>query len=237
MERASTLLVSTRYFDCERLCLRAFALAFRARDFERLARICMPLQETRRLIRQQATDAAAAGAVRVLSGSADFSGPSAPGFYLVQPPLIGADARRLRELLWHRQVPSLVLAREPMTQSRKWPLVAVGEKSYRVQVAPPDGVEWTGQGVRRDAPTPGATGLPTVPWFLAAAEALGDAAFASIDPKLPAAWRVEDITKALDAFPDHEKLHQHLADACRATLHEPEPPFPRPRVDPLPNSF
>ena len=32
-------------------------------------------------------------------------------------------------------------------------------------------------------------------------------------------------------------VHQHLADACRAALHEPPPPFPRPRVDPLPNSF
>lgn len=233
MERASTALAKTSYFECERLCLRALESAWRARDFERMARICLPLQEARRLIRQQAADAAAAGGVHVLTKPEEFPSHPRPGLYLVQAPLIGADARRLRELLWRKQVPSLVLAREPMTSARKWPIVAVGETAYRVHVEPPPGVEWTGQGVRRDR----GDAPPPVDWFQGAAEALGDAAFATVDPKLPAIWRVEDILRALDAFPDHEKLHQHLADACRAAEREPVPAGPRPRVDKYPHSF
>jgi hypothetical protein len=233
MERASAALVKAAYFECERFCLRALTAGWRALDLERLARICLPLQECRRLIRQQAADAAASGSVTVLSKSADFPARPTPGFYLAQPPLIAADARRLRELLWSRNIPSLVLTREPMTQARQWPVVAAGERSYRTQVEPPAGVTWTGKGIRRDEMTT----PPPVEWFLGAAEALGDAAIATIDPKLPALWRVEDLILALDAFPDHEKLHQHLADACRAALHEPTPTAPRPRRDGPPNSF
>jgi len=233
MERASAALVAARYFECEKLCHRAVAAAWRARDVERLSRICLPLQESRRLIRQQATDAAQAGAIVVMTRSADFPAKAGAGFYLAQPPLIGADARRMRDLLWSRQVPSLVLAREPMTQTGRWPMVAVGEKSVRVQVEPPAGVVWTGQGVRRDE----VTGTPTPEWFLAAGEALGDAAFKAIDGRLPAIWRVEDLLIALDGFPDHEKLHQHLADACRAAMHEVAPTGMRPRSDGPANCF
>lgn len=233
MERASGALAQTRYFECERLCERAMHAAVRARDFERMARICLPLQESRRLIRQQAADAAASGGVFVLSTPADLPTPAPPGFYLVQPPLIGADAKRLRELFWGAKVPSLVLAREPMTRQGKWPIVAVAEEAIRVQVDPPAGVKWTGQGIRRDE----MGSPPSVEWFQHAAEALGDAAFARIDAALPAIWRVEDLLTALEAFPDHEKLHQHLADACRGALREPEPTTPRPRVDKYPHSF
>ena len=237
MERASALLLATRYFECERMCLRALGLAVRLKDWDRLARVCMPLQECRRLIRQQAMDAAAGGSIHVISSAGEFSAKSGAGFYLVQPPLIGADARRMRELLWHRSVPCLVLAREPMTRAGLWPVVAVGERSYRAQVRPPEGVVWTGQGVRRDGALAGASGVPGVAWFVSSGEALGDAAFATVDPSLPAAWRVEDILRALGAFPDHEKLHQHLEAACRAAMREPAPAEPRPRVDPFPTSF
>lgn len=233
MERASAALVAAKYFECEKLCQRGLSAAWRARDVERLSRICLPLQESRRLIRQQATDAAQAGAIVVMSRSTDFPTKPGPGFYLAQPPLIGADARRIRDLLWSRQVPSLVLAREPMTQTKRWPIVAVGERSVRVQVEPPAGVTWTGQGVRRDEGTP----TPTPEWFLATAESIGDAAFKAIDQRLPAIWRVEDLLIALDAFPDHEKLHQHLADACRAAMQEPAPTVMRPRNDGPPNCF
>lgn len=233
MERASSALVKASYFECERFCLRALAAAWRARDLERLARICLPLQECRRLIRQQAADAAGAGGIFVMAAPADFPARPAPGFYLAQPPLIGADARRLRELLWSRNIPSLVLTREPMTRALKWPIVAIAHRAFRAYVDPPMGTAWTGEGVRRDA----SASPPTADWFLAAAEALGDAAFATISPKLPALWRVEDVLTALDTFPDHEKLHQHLADACRAARSEPAPATPRPRSDGPANSF
>jgi hypothetical protein len=57
--------------------------------------------------------------------------------------------------------------------------------------------------------------VPDLTWFLSTGEALGDAALARIDPKDPAQWRVDDLLEMLDAVPDHEKLHQALAAACR----------------------
>lgn len=57
MERASLKLVATEYLACERLCLEAVKLARAAGDFERLARIMLPLQEARRQRRQIAEDA------------------------------------------------------------------------------------------------------------------------------------------------------------------------------------
>ena len=35
--------------------------------------------------------------------------------------------------------------------------------------------------------------------------------------------------EALDALPDHEKLHQALAAACREAIHAPAPERPRRR--------
>ena len=56
MEQATDALTGTRYFECERLALEAMTLAHSARDFDRMARIVMPLQESRRLRRQLASD-------------------------------------------------------------------------------------------------------------------------------------------------------------------------------------
>src|SRR5688572_1720456 len=94
MERASAALVAMRYFEAERLCLRALGRAYELFDYERMARILMPLQEARRLKRQLAVDA---GAVRVVGSAAEVRGPVAAGCYLFRPPLIGADARAFRE--------------------------------------------------------------------------------------------------------------------------------------------
>ena len=73
-------------------CLR---MARENDDFERMYRICLPLQEARRHIRQFAEDA---GFRTVVASGADVPSPLTPGCYLVQPPLIGLDGRALREL-------------------------------------------------------------------------------------------------------------------------------------------
>jgi len=57
MERASQALIDTDYLTCERLSLEALDLARKANDFERIARILLPLQEARRQRRQIAEDA------------------------------------------------------------------------------------------------------------------------------------------------------------------------------------
>lgn len=74
---------------------------------------------------------------------------------------------------------------------------------------------------------------PTVEWFCRAGEALGDAAIAKVNPKMPAVFRVDMLLEFLDAFPDHEKLHQRLEEAARAAVCEPMPTtsLPRPWVE------
>jgi hypothetical protein len=48
-----------------------------------------------------------------------------------------------------------------------------------------------------------------------AGEQLGDAAIESIDPTAEPARQVDALLERLDAFPDHEKLHQALEEACQ----------------------
>jgi hypothetical protein len=228
MDRASRALVAMRYFEAERLCLRALDEAHRRRDYGRMARIIMPLQEARRQKRQIACDA---GRVELVSRRP--RGTTRPGCYLVQPPLVAMDARRFREEADRRRVPVFVLCREPLTEAGLWPVVAVGSGRGRVfplvvrmLVAPPAAPE-------RDQATPTRDAgdiLPPTEWFETAAESLGDAAIASVDPALQPAWRVDDLMALLDAFPDHEKLHQRLEEACREALAGGPGPRFRPRV-------
>lgn len=64
MERASERLLAMDYLECERLCVEALARAREAGDFERYARILLPLQEARRQRRQIAVEAG----VTILAG-------------------------------------------------------------------------------------------------------------------------------------------------------------------------
>lgn len=98
MERASEALVAMDYLTCERLCEQALGLARRADDFERYARILLPLQESRRQRRQIAEE----------HGTAVFAGPDVeePGvilkhqptgcILLLDPPYTADDAAAVR---------------------------------------------------------------------------------------------------------------------------------------------
>lgn len=206
MEKASAALLETDYFKTEDLCRKAITKARRARDFERLGRIVLPLQEARRQRRHEALDA---GHRQVLSKLADLKKVHPAGAYLLRPPIIGVEATIVREVSQRKKVPLVVLVREPRTATGMWPLVlTVPERSIRIQVAAP--VE--------DDDTP-----PTAEWFMASIEALGDAAMKSLNPKDPAQWRVDDLLEFIDALPEHEKLHQRLTQECRVAMLEPEP--------------
>ena len=78
-------------------------------DFERMARICLPLQEARRQKREQAWDT---GPVALVRRQRDLPSPLVPGLYLLQPPMIGRDGRSLRETLDRRKIPASVLTRK-----------------------------------------------------------------------------------------------------------------------------
>ncbi|MCC6677365.1 MAG: hypothetical protein IT436_09490 [Phycisphaerales bacterium] len=225
MERASTALVRTDYFGAERACLRALLKAVAAADWERAARVCMPLQEARRQKRMLAIDATGPGGARLVSRAEPVTAKTGPGCWLFQPPLVALDARRFREAADQREIPVFVMTREPMTRAGEWPVVAVvGQLSVRVRIAPPPGVRPAPGGMSAAHPTGDEVAGPVpIEWFTAAAEALGDSAIARLNPEDPAAHRALDCIDFLDAFPDHEKLHQRLEIECRRAASEPPP--------------
>lgn len=221
MERASTALVHRRYFECEKVCVEALSLAHQYQDFERMARICLPLQESRRLKRQMAADL---GVVTVID--AEMPARMRAGCYLVRPPRVGLDGRMLREMADQAEVPAIVLVREPLTRAGTWPLVALGPVTIRAYVKPPDASGGTKRKPRKKAEPADEPDkiVPPIDWFLAASEELGDAAIASVDAGRSAAARVDDLWLRLQAHPDHEKLHQALAETCNeARLAGPAP--------------
>lgn len=238
MDQASEKLVARDYFAAERLCVTALRKAMSIRDYDRLARIVLPLQEARRQKRDLALDA---GAVFLIDGDLPTQETLLPGCYLISPPRVGVDGRALRDLGDEMNVPVLVLVREPTTRDGSWPLVAVGPMTIRAKVRPPmvmppDLAPAPAQSKPRStakskktAPAPVHTptrtpipcSLPSPEWFMAASESLGDAAIASAAHITSPDQLVEALMLRLDAHPDHEKLHQRLMDAARAAARLP----------------
>lgn len=225
MEQASEALVATRYFECERLSKEAMALAVQVHDYERLSRIVMPLQESRRQKRQQATDAKKLTRIddaQALEALLSGTKPIKPGCYLIEPPLVGADGRELRERADAEEVPIMVLTREPLTRTGLWPVVAVGPATTRTKLPPPSPKKLD------------------VAWVIHASEALGDVGLAGLDPTDLAADRADHLLELLATIVDHEKLHQALAEACAAAAREPDSNRNRERpvgVDPEDEGF
>jgi hypothetical protein len=196
MERASEALAATRYFEAEQHAVKALGLSRSASDFERMERIILPLQESRRQRLQQALEC---GVVTILDAPVTEQMEVEPGCYLVQPPQVGADARRLRLAALHHEVPLAVVCREPTTRLKMVPIVAIAPGvTVRTTVDPPDDPENV-----------------DLAWFVAALETLGDFAIESVDPGLATLKRLDTLLARMDAIPDHEGLHQALADACR----------------------
>lgn len=231
MERASVALEATDYFAAQEFALRAIEKARRVQDFDRIARIAMPLQEARRQLRHLATDARDAGNVFVVSSLPSRDTKIDPGFYLLEPPLIGLDGKQFRELARGRKVPILALVKEPTTSAGKWPIVGVGVGEFenvvaRVQVDPPASLKDWKEKSLKNAPR---ESLPDSAWFLSVQEALGDAAIRKVNPLWPAAHKVEDFIELLDAVPDHEKLSQTLMYTAKEATTAPAPKLPRRR--------
>ena len=110
MTRASEALSKTKYFESERLANKALINAFQASDFEQMARIVMPLQEARRLRVQLALDV---GTITIIDEQPVTEGmETKPGCYLLRPPRVGADARRLRIAGFEQENPVVVVCHE-----------------------------------------------------------------------------------------------------------------------------
>lgn len=195
MERAQAALHRNQWFEAERMAQRALEMARAGRDFTLMARIALPLQEARRQRLQLAFDA---NNFRIVDEPFGEEVRVDPGCYLVQPPLVGADARRLRLAAFEQEVPVAVLCREPITKLKLCPIVTIGQLTIRTKIDPPK--HWD---------------HPTLDWFVAALEALGDAGIETLDRGCDPIRLVDALLARLDATPDHEKLHQELAHACR----------------------
>ena len=197
MERAETALRRSQWFEAERLAHRAVELARGQEDFALLARVLLPLQEARR---QRVQEALGNKKVTILDVQAEITEemPLKPGCYLVNPPAVGADARRLRLAALRREIPVAILCREPLARSGLCPVVAIGQMTVRARIQPPK--DWE---------------KPDHRWFAGAMEQLGDAAIEMLDTGLELDRQVDFLLGALDAVPDHEKLHQALAAVCK----------------------
>jgi hypothetical protein len=199
MAKAAAALSRSAWFEAERLALKALTMAREessAKGFDAMARIALPLQEARRQRVQQAIDI---GVVSIWEGPVTEDVKVAPGCWLIEPPLVGADARRLRIAALQSETPAILLCREPKTQMGLWPMVAIGGgASVRARIRPP-----------RDPQQ------PDMAWFVGAMEALGDEALESIDPAMEPVRRLDALLHRLDIVPEHEKLHQAIVDACR----------------------
>ncbi|VAX41090.1 hypothetical protein MNBD_PLANCTO03-396, partial [hydrothermal vent metagenome] len=114
MERACLHIAAAEYFEAERLSVRSLRAARANLDFERMARIVLPLQEARRQLREAAWDV---GVVALVRSRQDIPKPLVSGCYLLMPPMIGRDGTNLRETLSRRHTPASVLTREPLTRT------------------------------------------------------------------------------------------------------------------------
>jgi hypothetical protein len=214
MTKANAALKRAEWFESERLSAAALQTAHSARDFGQMARIALPLLESRRQRVQAAIEVSRS--VKIVQGPVPEDVEVEPGCHLLSPPLVGADARRMRLSAIRRDVHALVVCREPTNRLGLVPIVAVGETVLRTRIDPPKN-----------------PAKPERAWFLAALEQLGDAAIASLDTGMEIERQVSVVMAMLDAHPDHEKLHQLLADLCARAEKElaGRPPKPLPLTD------
>jgi hypothetical protein len=195
-EKASKAVARGHFFEARRLAGEALDLARDEGDFERMARIAPVLREAQRQHIDAALDT---GAMTVLDTPFTDEVGIEPGCFLIRPPLVGADARRLRLLAFSRRTPVAVLCREPLARIGLCPVVAIGGGiTVRAKVDPPLDPD-----------------RPDIDWFLDALDALGEAALETIDPEMDVVKRVDALLDRLDAVPEYDGLHVCLEDTCR----------------------
>ncbi len=195
LERARDRLEQQQHLEAERVANEALHLARQQDDFGRMARILEPLLDARRRRIAQAIDSET---VTILDEAPPEPLHIKAGCYLVQPPLVGADARRLRLEALDRDIAVVVLAREPFTRLKECPVVAIGgSATVRMKIDPPDDPQ-----------------NPDVAWFVDAIDALGEWAIVSVDPEAAVEKRIDALLARLDAVPEHEELHLCLHEAC-----------------------
>src|SRR5580765_3056170 len=95
LEKAHESLRQDIAFEAERLALKALSMARQGQDFREMCRIIRTLHDARRH-RMRAGITAARNKITVIDCPIVEEMTIRPGCYLVQPPHLGSDARRLR---------------------------------------------------------------------------------------------------------------------------------------------
>jgi hypothetical protein len=192
---ATKALKKGRIFEADRIATQVLYMARDEEAFDRMADIIPTLYEARR---QRIDTAADTGRMTVLDEQFADEIRIEPGCYLVRPPLVGADARRLRLLASSREIPVAVLCREPLARVGLCPVVAISRgATIRTKVDPPADPD-----------------APDIDWFLDAMDALGEEAVEAVDPQLDPVKRIDALLPKLDAVPGHDGLHAALEQAC-----------------------
>jgi len=196
VDKATGAIGKKSWFRAERSLDRALAMSHGRRDYHGMAEIIGLLGKARRGWRTEAFSSRKA--IQIIDDEVADTMTVEKGRYLVQPPLVGADARRLRLLAAAGEVPAVVLCREPTTQLGLIPIVAIGPLgAVRTKVKPP-----------RDQAKPTAT------WFRAALVSLGEASTEKLNPAHIPSRRLEAILGLLDTLPEDDALHQRAIDIC-----------------------
>ncbi len=200
--QAAQALADQRYFQAEDLAHKALMLARDDGDYQRMAVVVPTLALARAGRLALATDV---GIITILDEPFDDDVRIEPGCYLLQPPLVGAHARRLRLTAVRQEIAAVILCREPVIRLGLVPLVALGSgATVRTKVRPPKDLDH-----------------PDLEWFVDSLEALGEAA-AELDPALTIQKRVDVLLTRLDSIPEHAGLHRYLEDSCREAAEIPD---------------
>ena len=204
VDKATDAIAKEAWFDAEQGLERALAMSQGRHDFAGMAEILGLLSQARQGRRKQAY--ASRAAIKIVDDEVTETTEVERGRYLVQPPLVGADARRLRLLAQAQEVPAMVLCREPTTQLGLIPVVAIGPLgAIRTKVKPP-----------KDPNRPSAT------WFRDALQSLGAVSVEKLNPNHGAARQLEAVLGLLDTLPEDDGLHKLAIELCEAAATESE---------------
>lgn len=206
IQRVREALSAEMFFDAERIAVTSMQDAHTLGDYAQMAQLSEVLREARRG-KLDAAVSAAGDHVEVIETVLDEEPEVKPGISLVQPPLVGADARRLRLIALSKEIPALIMCREPTTQLGLCPVVLVGRGcTVRVKVTPPSNPD-----------------KPDAQWLLSALEALGEAAAEMVNPDAVPTRRVEHLLTLVETVPEAMELYDVLAAACLDAHAEQQP--------------
>ena len=196
IDSAVAALDAGNWFEAERMSLQLIENARGVLDFDSMA-AGVPVLRDARMARFEAAFKIADGAIRLLENHVDEETVAEPGCWLIQPPLVGADARNLRAAALEQQVPVAVLCREPLTQLGLQPIVSIGRITIRTKI---------------DPPTDGSN--PDIEWYRYALDELGESAIDSIDTGTEITKQVDALLDRVNTVQEHARLHDALEEAC-----------------------